>query len=226
MDSDTLLTKDQLKEILKDISTGYIKPHDAKSHTPTILQPFKKLGVLIDYDDIAEAKETGKSEKRNLPKVNNVTQSQSYSCNQCRRRLPTAHLLDLHITEQHDLYFEASVERGDRPMYSCYIEECALKFPDPEERKAHCVGVHKFPANYRFDQKHTSVKCRKVKAEADGSMEVDKTISSNEVQYPYIKAFSFGHHKQRTFNTRRERGHNKSPLQDVQAMKEALNEME
>lgn len=228
MNLEAILSKDQLKEVLNNISNVYVRPQDVVSNAPTILPPHKKLGVLVDYDEITDAKEDGKPGISNLSKVNNRTQSQSYSCIQCRRRLPTAHLLDLHIAEQHDLYFAASVERGTKPMYACYIEECALRFHDPSARKDHCIGVHKFPANYRFDQeKVTKVRSRK-KKEADDSMDVDKVNSSNEVTLPYIKAFSFGHHTQRTFNTRKQdqRAAELSPLLDVKEMKEALNKME
>lgn len=226
MSLQTLLTRDQLKEILNTINVVYVKPKDVNSQAPTILPPFKKLGVLVDYDEITKA-EDGKPEKAKLSHLNNVTQAQSFSCIQCRRRLPTAHLLDLHIVEQHDLYFEASVERGDKPMYACYIEECALKFHNPSERKDHCIAVHKFPANYRFDQEKVGKAISRKKG-ADDFMDVDKVTPSNDVKFPYIKAFSFGHHTQRTFNTRKE-GINssaKSPLLDVKEMKEALNEME
>lgn len=228
MNFDAILKKDQLKEVLNNIGNVYVRPQDVLSNGPTILPPYKKLGVLVDYDEITDDKEGGKPGKSNISKVNNVTQSQSYNCIQCRRRLPTAHLLDLHITEQHDLYFEASVERGAKPMYACYIEECAVKFHDPSARKDHCIGVHKLPANYRFDQeKVIKAKSRK-KKEADDPMDVDKVNSSNEGNLPYIKAFSFGHNTQRTFNTRKQgQGATvKSPLLDVKEMKEALNEME
>lgn len=228
MNLEAILRKDKLKEVLNNISNVYVRPQDVLSNAATILPPYKKLGVLVDYDEITDAKEDGKPGISNLSKVNNITQSQSYSCIQCRRRLPTAHLLDLHITEQHDLYFAASVERGTKPMYACYIEECTLKFYDPSARKDHCIGVHKFPANYRFDQEKVTKVRSRTKKEADDSMDVDKVNTSNEVTLPYIKAFSFGHHTQRTFNTRKQ-GQGApvmSPLLDVKEMKEALNEME
>lgn len=226
MSLETLLTKDQLKEILNTINTVYVKPNNVSSQPPTIMPPFKKLGVLVDYDEITGSTDE-KPEKTKLSQVNNITQSQTYSCVQCRRRLPTAHLLDLHIVEQHDLYFEASVERGNKPMYACYIEECVLKFQDSRERKEHCIAVHKFPANYRFDQEKVSKAVSRKKA-GDDSMDVDKATPSNDITFPYVKAFSFGHHTRRTFNTRKENmnGPAKSPLLDVKEMKEALNLME
>lgn len=214
-----LLTKDELKRILNGFPVTYLKPTDPHIST-TGLPLFKKLGVLVDLDEITDAGKT----KAKQPKVNaNTTHLQSYNCIQCRRQLPTAHLLDLHITEQHDLYFAASVERGDKPMYACYIEECEMKFQGPSERKDHCIAVHKFPANYRFDQENIT-KIKNHKKETDNSMDVDNVAESKGAQLPYIKAFSFGHPTQRTFNTRKERGSGKALL-DVKEMQEAINEM-
>ncbi|EDW01215.1 protein lethal(2)k10201 [Drosophila grimshawi] len=219
------LTKEQLNNILAGMSVGYIKPTDLRTTSP-ILPPFKKLGVLVDYDDIVEATTDSKSSTSKENKLNiKSTQAQDYSCIQCRRHLPTAHLLDLHITEQHDLYFAASVERGDKPRYSCYIEECVVKFNDPQERKDHCIKVHKFPPNYRFDQAKAS-KVHKCKNSSDMDVDVDNNVPlATESKLPYIKAFNFGHPTQRTFNTRKERGTGKALL-DVQAMKDALNDMD
>lgn len=218
MSSATLLTKAQLQNALNSISAGFLTTAEANKTEP-ILSPFKKLGVLIDLEDIEEAKET------KIPLYKNVntktTQTQYYSCIQCRRQLPTAHLLDLHITEQHDLYFAVSVERGDKPHYTCYIEECPLKFFLPAERKDHCIKVHKFPANYRFDQGKLATKAKSSIRKATNAMDVNVGENMNDGKLPYIKAFSFGHPTQRTFNSRKEKA-----LLDVQAMREALDDMD
>ncbi|ALC41819.1 l-2-k10201 [Drosophila busckii] len=171
----------------------YRKPTERPS--PELL-PFKKQGVLADLEVAQE--------------VENTTLNPRYRCHQCHRLLPTAHLLDLHIEEQHDVYFEAAKERGDKPMYSCYIEECPDKFRTVVERKDHCISAHKFPNNYRFDQEKRKQK------EADG-MEVDV-----DVQVTNVKAFTFSNSKQRTFNTRGV----KDPLSNVQTIKDALDEIE
>ncbi|KAH8391135.1 hypothetical protein KR215_007558, partial [Drosophila sulfurigaster] len=220
------LTAAQLDAILNEIPVSYVKPTDPQCST-AIRPVFRKLGVLVDMDEITDAAAEQKdkdNKQQTLGKVKvnaKTTQSQSYSCIQCRRQLPTAHLLDLHITEQHDLYFAASVERGDKPMFACYIEECTTKFQGPKERKDHCISVHKFPTNYRFDQaKAPKNKSHKQQKASDDSMEVD-----NDGQLPYIKAFSFGHLTQRTFNTRKESKNSGKALLDVQAMKDALEEM-
>lgn len=40
--------------------------------------------------------------------------SHRYVCGTCHKRLPSPHLLDLHISETHDSYFEALAEK--KPM--------------------------------------------------------------------------------------------------------------
>lgn len=43
-----------------------------------------------------------------------------YSCGECKKTLPNAHLLDLHLSETHDSYFAAQVQSGKRPMVRSY----------------------------------------------------------------------------------------------------------
>ncbi|XP_034652795.1 protein lethal(2)k10201 [Drosophila subobscura] len=156
---------------------------------------------------------------------NYINSTQSYLCAECRRTLPTAHLLDLHIAEQHDFYFAASVERGDKPMFACYLEECGSKFHTPRQRKDHCITAHKFPVNYRFDQDHGNGHGKsKHKKSDESSMEVDELSAAGRKSVPYIKAFCFGHNTMRTFNTRKER-QSGDTLEDVQDMKNALEDI-
>ena len=39
-----------------------------------------------------------------------------YTCGQCKKSLPNAHLLDLHLSETHDSYFAAQVQSASRAM--------------------------------------------------------------------------------------------------------------
>lgn len=39
-----------------------------------------------------------------------------YLCAECRKCLPSAHLLDLHLSERHDSFFAVQVEKGIKPM--------------------------------------------------------------------------------------------------------------
>jgi len=42
-----------------------------------------------------------------------------YVCGTCRKRLPSPHLLDLHVSETHDSYFAALAEK--KPMVIIYL---------------------------------------------------------------------------------------------------------
>ncbi|EDW72325.1 uncharacterized protein Dwil_GK20776 [Drosophila willistoni] len=212
MDTGNVLKKEQLIKLLEEMPSGYIKPTFPPSPQPPA---YKKMGVLIDIAEIVDA-----SFKPSKPSNNNYSTSKSYICSECKRILPTAHLLDLHITEQHDFYFAASVERGNRPMYSCYLEECTLKFTTVKERKDHCITEHKFPANYRFDQGKGKGKRKGKASTSDLSMDTDEIATACHT----IKAFTFGHHNQRAFNTRPPKSNGKG-LEDVQDIKEALDDI-
>lgn len=216
--SSVLLSKEQLIKILSETPAGFIKPTDPP---PFTIPPFKKLGVLVEIDDIVDAKDAPAKSNGNR------TKEQSYSCAECKKMLPTAHLLDLHITETHDFYFAASVERGAKPMFSCFLEECSTKFHTPRQRKDHCITAHKFPANYRFDQgKEKAKEKRHPKHNKHNSMEVDEVVPAAETKaLPFIKAFSFGHQTHRTFYTKNKEPKCGETLEDVQSMKDAINDI-
>lgn len=72
------------------------------------------------------------------------------SCSQCNRRLPTAHLLDLHLCEVHDSYFSLLAARKP-PMYKCFVDDCSTLSLNPSERIAHLKSVHKYPKKFNFD---------------------------------------------------------------------------
>ncbi|ROT69474.1 hypothetical protein C7M84_012367 [Penaeus vannamei] len=73
----------------------------------------------------------------------------NYGCSLCKQSFPSHHLLDLHLLEVHDSLFQLMAER--RPMYQCLLETCPEKFPNALERKGHCIRLHKFPADFRYD---------------------------------------------------------------------------
>ncbi|CAG4934110.1 unnamed protein product [Colias eurytheme] len=111
--------------------------------------------------------------------------SHRYSCCECKRVLPSPHLLDLHVQEAHDSFFAVSSLR--KPSYCCYIEECKEKFMNPDERLDHCVKVHKLPKDFRFDQKPKAKKQKK----NSNAMEIDANSEP--------KKFVFTNNKQRSF---------------------------
>ncbi|KAK1126681.1 hypothetical protein K0M31_004307 [Melipona bicolor] len=82
-----------------------------------------------------------------------------YVCGECKKSLPNSRFLDIHIQETHDSFFQ--ILSMKQPMYQCYVSECDLKFINSTERKDHCINVHKFPKNFRFDN---TVQCIKHKS--------------------------------------------------------------
>uniref|UniRef100_A0A8C6TUX7 Zinc finger protein 511 n=1 Tax=Neogobius melanostomus TaxID=47308 RepID=A0A8C6TUX7_9GOBI len=71
-------------------------------------------------------------------------------CCTCRRSLPTARLLDIHIQEWHDSLFAVLAQKQD--MYQCLVEGCGLKFRTIKDRKDHLINIHKYPPDFRFDK--------------------------------------------------------------------------
>ncbi|XP_023933752.2 protein lethal(2)k10201 [Bicyclus anynana] len=111
-----------------------------------------------------------------------------YSCSQCKKVLPSPHLLDLHVQEQHDSFFAVMAER--KPSYSCYIEECKEKFTNAEERLNHCVKIHKLPKDYRFDSKPKKSSKNK-KSQQD--IQVDQASKKDQ-------KFNFTNNRQKVFS--------------------------
>ncbi|XP_049699166.2 protein lethal(2)k10201 isoform X1 [Helicoverpa armigera] len=127
---------------------------------------------------------------------NHYNSSHRYSCAQCKKVLPSPHLLDLHIQENHDSFFAVLAEK--RPSYSCYIEECKHKFMNANDRLQHCVEEHNLPKEFRFETKpKKSKKKTKTKQKTDENamcMELDNE-STSEVKNKLVLATS----KQKTF---------------------------
>lgn len=162
----------------KNVPTGFLnsKSDFFVKKNSLISKPYKRLGaILSNFDDYLTNSPTN-STKRSINnggsslndiicnisgcglKFNNVFNYQShynsmhrFICLECKKTLPTNHLLDLHLSEKHDSFFAARVARGDF-VYICYVEECPERFQDPSKRKKHCIQVHSFPTNYRFDE--------------------------------------------------------------------------
>ncbi|XP_071440934.1 protein lethal(2)k10201 [Hetaerina americana] len=145
-----------------------------------------------------------------------------YVCKECRKTLPSPHLLDLHIMEAHDTYFSLLAER--KPMYQCFVEECIVKFSTPEERRSHCIDLHKFPSNFRYDcakkskSKKDQIDHKKEiigdDAEVAAGGESKKSIMGNSSKLPPTKsnisctpkAFTFGYNQERAFAASKTRG--------------------
>ncbi|XP_013188362.2 protein lethal(2)k10201-like [Amyelois transitella] len=114
---------------------------------------------------------------------NHYNSSHRYSCAQCKKVMPSPHLLDLHIQETHDSFFAVMAEK--KPSYCCYIEECKEKFINAEERKSHCVKIHKLPKDFRFETNCKFQKQKKIKKRSS-AMEVDGESSKDQKQFSFI----------------------------------------
>ncbi|XP_022205081.2 zinc finger protein 511 isoform X2 [Nilaparvata lugens] len=141
-----------------------------------------------------------------------------FICSECKKSLPSPHLLDLHLHETHSAFF--SVQADKKPMYKCFVEACDAVSMTPKERHDHCIEVHKFPHNYRFDRgtgkpgkytkftKNTNASTSQKKPDAENTKEsvpnekeeseqkpdkdsVKTSTSSNEKKPSQV--FSFGH---------------------------------
>ncbi|XP_033320956.2 zinc finger protein 511 lethal (2) k10201 [Megalopta genalis] len=82
--------------------------------------------------------------------------SHRYVCAECRKFLPNPRLLDIHLQENHDSFFQVLSEK--QPMYQCYLSECDVKSKNAIERREHCIKVHKFPKNFRYDNAFHSIR--------------------------------------------------------------------
>lgn len=74
------------------------------------------------------------------------------TCSICSKVFPTTRLLNLHVAESHDSFFQAKVARG-YPMYECLVEGCGTKFNTDRARHRHLVDKHKFPMSFEFHKR-------------------------------------------------------------------------
>ena len=70
-----------------------------------------------------------------------------HECAQCRESFPSAHLLELHLSETHDSFFATISLR--KPSYECFLQKCREKFWTAEERRSHCARKHEFNFNHQ-----------------------------------------------------------------------------
>ncbi|XP_069964937.1 protein lethal(2)k10201 [Bactrocera oleae] len=161
-----MLSVAEIINLLNSIPVGYKSPEDNcfNAGNQTYIPEYKKLGVITVANELQEdLPETDKNDlfcdmpgcqvafKNAASYQSHFYNEHRYICSVCRRCLPTAHLLDLHILECHDSYFIIRAKRGEA-MYSCFLGECKVKILTPKQRREHCISKHKFPSNYRFEQ--------------------------------------------------------------------------
>lgn len=94
-----------------------------------------------------------------------------HACSVCRKALPSPHLLEIHIQENHDSFFSCLAEK--KASYQCFLPSCTTLFWGAQERHAHAIQIHKFPPDFRFD----AVKKKERKKKRG---ETDKRINGEE----------------------------------------------
>ncbi|KAK5853952.1 hypothetical protein PBY51_015061 [Eleginops maclovinus] len=101
-------------------------------------------------------------------------------CCSCRRSLPSARLLDIHIQEWHDSLFTILSQRQD--MYQCLVEGCGQKFSSSKQRKDHLIQIHKYPPDFRFDKtkKDKGMRQTMKHQQKDTAMEVVDDVCESE----------------------------------------------
>ena len=76
-------------------------------------------------------------------------QHHMFQCGECHLVLPCNHLLELHLQEEHDSFFAASVEHN-QASYACLVESCGETFVSREIRQEHLQTRHEYPKWFRF----------------------------------------------------------------------------
>lgn len=74
----------------------------------------------------------------------------SIICNECNARLPSDHILTLHLVEVHDTFAQARKARGDK-IYACFEEQCDKVCAEPGKRRRHLIDKHGYPTDYPFN---------------------------------------------------------------------------
>ncbi|KAG4076827.1 hypothetical protein HA402_004429 [Bradysia odoriphaga] len=202
------VNSNQIVETLLKYGVGFrLKDDPIFDDGNKLEQPVKKLGV---YSVIAEEDLHIKNPVRcNIPNCqkefdtifgyeSHYNSCHRHLCNECHKNLPSAHLLDLHLSETHDSFF--AVQSQTKPMFACYVEECRLMFPNADQRKDHCITSHKFPNNFRFDVKSSANKNSKTDSVSGDTVEAIPVDGVSDIQKP-IRTINFGHSKVKTFKS-------------------------
>ena len=71
----------------------------------------------------------------------------TFACSVCQKSLPSSHLLGLHISENHDSFFDVLSQK--RPSYECLLETCANA--NSGGPKVSFVGAYAFTYLQEFD---------------------------------------------------------------------------
>lgn len=124
-----------------------------------------------------------------------------FNCSQCRRNLPSAHLLDLHLEENHDSYFELLTTK--KASFRCFLEECPERFWSQSDRRDHGIQAHKLPSNFRFATTTKEKKGKPVLEKMDDGQESEPVPAEVLKKSTVIKqkTITFGHNVPKSFDS-------------------------
>lgn len=120
-----------------------------------------------------------------------------FNCGQCKRNLPSAHLLDLHLEETHDSYFALLCKK--KPSFRCFLEECSERFMTAAERQEHSIKQHKLPHSFKFVTKQKKEPVEKMDEDQPGPSVVKGKKTTSGIKH--IKPITFGHNVPKSFDT-------------------------
>lgn len=123
----------EIENIFKNAVKCYKNESDHLFHNNNaLLKPFKPLGVYceVDYSLCSESHEVNIT--CNVPGCVKIFENlkfyelhyntyHKYKCSFCKKNLPSNHLLDLHILEVHDTYFQLLAEKSPAVSNNHYI---------------------------------------------------------------------------------------------------------
>jgi len=81
-----------------------------------------------------------------------------FECHECFKQnkkifvcFPNEHLLDLHLQEKHDSYFQSALEhKREGACYKCLVMDCNSVFAGEKDRFLHLKNFHGYPNWFRF----------------------------------------------------------------------------
>ncbi len=88
----------------------------------------------------------------------NNLHNESFQCRTCQKTFTSEHLLDVHIHESHDVFFQLAQERNSnstnstnmKHLHKCLVENCSCTFSSEYERCQHLICIHDYPKWFRF----------------------------------------------------------------------------
>lgn len=75
-----------------------------------------------------------------------------YHCESCHNYWINERLLSIHVTEQHDPFFQLQKEREGELFHGhiCFLTSCKKRFNSKKSRKRHMIDAHRFPSDFPF----------------------------------------------------------------------------